>query len=327
MSFLTVSNLSKNQLGVPVVKDVSFTVEKFQKVAIAGETGSGKSTLLKMIGGFVQPDAGKTAFEDIRVEGPLEVLIPGQPGIAYLSQHFELRNNYRVEEILSFNNKLTEESTTELFELCQITHLLKRKTDQLSGGEKQRIALARLLVTAPRLLLLDEPFSNLDLIHKYKLKEVIHDIAENLDITCMLISHDPLDILSWADELLIMKDGEIVQQGTPQQVYGQPVNEYVAGLLGPYNLLSPAKAKKFAGLPGVTANGKSLFLRPESIHLVSENESPVKGKVKHVHFYGSFYETAVTLAKDTVLVRTAKSQVKKGDTVFLSTHADEVWYL
>ncbi|NLR68256.1 ABC transporter ATP-binding protein [Chitinophaga varians] len=327
MSFLTVSNISKNQLGVPVVKDISFTVEKFQKVAIAGETGSGKSTLLKMIGGFAQPDAGKVSFEDVRVEGPLEVLIPGQPGIAYLSQHFELRNNYRVEEILSYNNKLTEESATELYELCQISHLLKRKTDQLSGGEKQRIALARLLVTAPRLLLLDEPFSNLDLIHKNKLKEVIHDISENLDITCMLISHDPLDILSWADEVLIMKDGEIVQQGTPREVYGRPVNEYVAGLLGTYNLFSPAKAKKFAGLPGVETNNKNLFLRPESLMLVPESELALKGKVKQVRFYGSFYETVVTLAKDTVLIRTAKSEVKKGDTVFLSIHQDEVWYL
>ncbi|RBL90630.1 ABC transporter ATP-binding protein [Chitinophaga flava] len=327
MSFLTVSNISKNQLGVPVVKDISFTVEKFQKVAIAGETGSGKSTLLKMIGGFVQPDAGKVSFEEVRVEGPLEVLIPGQPGIAYLSQHFELRNNYRVEEILSYNNKLTEDSSVELYDLCQITHLLKRKTDQLSGGEKQRIALARLLVTAPRLLLLDEPYSNLDLIHKNKLKEVIRDISENLDITCMLISHDPQDLLSWADEVMIMKDGEIVQRGTPQQVYGQPVNEYTAGLLGSYNLISPAKAKKFAGLPGVVENGKNLFLRPESFQIVEEGQSALKGKVKSVHFFGSFYETVVTLSKDTITIRTSKSQVKKGDTVYISTHADEVWYL
>ncbi|NSL86391.1 ABC transporter ATP-binding protein [Chitinophaga sp. Mgbs1] len=327
MSFLSVSNISKQQLGAPVLKNVSFTVDKFQKVAIAGETGSGKSTLLKIAGGYGQADEGLVTFEGKRVKGVLEVLLPGHPGIAYLSQHFELRNNYRVEEILSYNNKLTEASSIELFEVCRITHLLKRKTDQLSGGEKQRIALARLLVTSPQVLLLDEPYSNLDLIHKNILKDVIRDVSEKLAITCVLISHDPQDILSWADEVLIMRNGEIVQQGSPEQVYRQPVSEYAASLLGPFNLISPDKVKSFTALPGIKDNGSSLFLRPESFLITAGDNDTLKGKVENITFYGSFYEVTVKLQQVTVTVRTANCQAKKGDTIRIAVNPDHVWYL
>ena len=110
-----------------------------------------------------------------------------------------------------------EEAAT-LFEICQVDHLLKRRTDQLSGGEKQRIALCMLLVKCPKLLVLDEPFSNLDPIHKTVLKTVIEDIGKRLQITCMLTSHDPHDTLSWADEILVMKNGKIIQQGTPRGI-------------------------------------------------------------------------------------------------------------
>src|SRR5690606_10618559 len=270
MDLLKVSGISKQQAGAFILKDISFTLPRFRKIAIAGETGSGKSTLLKVIAGLAQPDAGQVLFENRRVEGPNEVLIPGHEGIAYLSQYFELRHNYRVAEILSYANQLTENDAKNIYAICRIDHLLHRRTDELSGGEAQRIALARLLTTAPRLLLLDEPFSNLDMIHKNLLKSVIHDIGESLEITCMLVSHDPHDILSWADELFIMKAGQILQRGAPQQVYYQPVNAYAAGLLGRYNLVPPARLRYFSALPGVTANGKSLFARPEQFTFTSQ---------------------------------------------------------
>ena len=134
MALLKVSAISKQQGTQAVLQEISFTQKKFQKLAIVGESGSGKSTLLKIIGGLVQPDAGEVLFENIRVEGPNERLIPGHPKMAYLSQHFELRNNYRVEEILEYANTLPENEAQTLYEICHIRHLLKRKTDQVSGG-------------------------------------------------------------------------------------------------------------------------------------------------------------------------------------------------
>jgi ABC-type sugar transport system ATPase subunit len=307
MDLLQVSGVMKRQQGILVLKETSFTQQKFQKIAIAGETGSGKSTLMKIIGGLVQADGGTVLFENVRVKGPEEVLLPGHPGIAYLSQHFELRNHYRVEELLSYSNKLSDEDAENIYKVCRITHLMKRKNDQLSGGEKQRIALAKLLITSPRLLLLDEPFSNLDMIHKNILKSVIYDLGEKLEITCMLISHDAQDILSWADEILVMKDGEVIQQGTPQEIYRQPVNEYTASLFGKYNLLS--------------LNGKIIFARPEDFKIVKE-ENALKGKVDKVFFFGSHYELEVLLSGNTITVRTEQPDITPGATIYLSLAKD-----
>jgi len=112
-----------------------------------------------------------------------------------------------MEELLSYSNQLSDEMAHAIFEVCMISHLMKRKNDQLSGGERQRVAIAKLLISSPKLLLLDEPFSNLDLIHKNILKDVIQEIGDKLNITCLMVSHDPTDTLSWADQIMIMQHG------------------------------------------------------------------------------------------------------------------------
>ena len=276
---------------------ISFTQEKGRKLAIAGETGSGKSTLLKMIAGLAAVGSGEVRFEGSRVLGPLERLVPGQPGIAYLSQHFELWHNYRVEDVLSYANDLSVEESAELYGICHIDHLLARRTDQLSGGERQRIALARLLVKPPRLLLLDEPFSNLDMMHKDVLKRVIRNIGDKLGITCILVSHDPLDLMAWADEIIVLRDGVVVQKGVPEEVYRRPVDAYVAGLFGKYNLI-----------------GKT-FVRPEDIKIVNEG---LAGRVETVIFQGSYYDIELQLKNSRLIVRTTRSGISVGDMIYIA---------
>lgn len=326
MGFLQVSSVTKKEGGNPAVKSISFTQDKLQKIAIAGETGSGKSTLLKIVAGIISPDTGEVWFEGKRIKRiPEEKLIPGHPGIAYLSQQFELPHFLTVEQVLVYANPLPDdeaekdEAAKKLYELCGISHLLTRRTDQLSGGERQRIALARLLITAPRLLLLDEPFSNLDVIHKNTLKQVLRDVEEHLQVTFILVSHDPQDTLSWADEIMVMKDGEIIQQATPQQVYTQPVNEYAAGLLGKYNLLTPAFTQLVPGLHNIAGN-KSIFARPENIAIVTET-TPLSfaATVRRIFFYGSFYEIEVeTAGNHTLTVRAAKCDTPVGTEVIVT---------
>src|SRR5688572_11260170 len=272
MSLLKVSGISLEEGGNLVLNAISFTQNKFRKIAIAGETGSGKSSLLQTIAGLIQPTAGEIFFENKRVKGPQEQLIPGHPGIAYLSQQFELPRFLRVEQVLEYANKLTAGEAETLYEVCRIDHLLERKTDQLSGGERQRIALARLLLTSPKLLLLDEPYSNLDMVHKSILKSVIHDIGEILEITCILVSHDPQDTLSWADEIMVISGGEIIQKATPEEIYQNPVNEYVAGLFGSYNLIPAPAIKNFEGLPGIKQNRKNVLIRPENFKVVKSGD-------------------------------------------------------
>jgi ABC-type sulfate/molybdate transport systems ATPase subunit len=125
--------------------------------------------------------------------------------------------------LLWFGNKLSTGDAASLFEICQVDHLIKHRTDQLSGGEKQRIALCMLLIKSPKLLVLDEPFSNLDPIHTDTLKAVLEDITQRLQVTVMLTSHAPDDTLSWADEIIVMKEGRIIQKGAPEIIYHQPL--------------------------------------------------------------------------------------------------------
>ncbi len=232
MALLEVQNLNKIENGQKVVSDVYFTLNKGEKLAIMGETGSGKSSVLKMIAGLVQPDDGNIFFNGQKVAGPLETLIPGHPAIGYLSQYFELRPNFFIRELLEYANELPKEEAEALYRACEINHLLDRKSHQLSGGEKQRIALARILTHKPRLLLLDEPFSHLDLPHRRTIKRVIENTSKVLKFSILLVSHEPQDILPWADRILFMQTGQIVATETPVTIRTQKLSAYVAGLLG-----------------------------------------------------------------------------------------------
>ena len=322
MVLLKVSEIRKLEGDNPVLQNINFTQQYLQKIAIAGASGSGKSTLLKIIAGLIQADAGEVLFDNKSVKGPYEKLIPGHPEIAYLSQHFELRNNYRVEEILAYANTLLPSQATTLYDVCRIGHLLKRRTDALSGGEKQRIALARLLTASPKLLLLDEPFSNLDLIHKNILKSVIRDISETLHITCTLVSHDPGDTLPWADEIFIMKEGQIIQKGSPEAIYRFPVNAYAAELFGTCNVIRDAQVKALLGMRGSQINNKELSIRPEVLKIGNNNEpDALKGKVNAVYFCGSYYEVEILFSNSRITVRTEKAPPAVADMVYVSLRA------
>ncbi len=326
MALLQVTGIRKQLQGAEILKGISFSQQHLQKIAVTGETGSGKSTLLKIIAGEVQADEGIVVFDDRKVRGPEEKLMPGHKGIAYLSQHYELLNNYVIEDLLSHPNLLTPDEAANLYDVCKITHLLKRRTNQLSGGEKQRIALARILITLPKLLLLDEPFSNLDPIHKTILKTVIEDIGSRLHVTCILTSHDPMDTLSWADEILVMQNGMVIQQGAPQQVYRQPVNEYAAGLFGSYNILSPALCKTMPTLSTLETQGKNVFIRPE--HFIIANQGgDFLCTVEKVIFWGSYYELEVLYNGNILRIKTMERGFKQGDTVSVSIALKDVGLL
>lgn len=317
MSLLNVSGISKKQGEEFVLKNINFIQEPLQRIAIAGSTGSGKTTLLKIIAGFIQPDAGEVLFEGGRVKGPLEKLLPGHSQIAYLSQNFELRNNYRVEELMQMTNKFSNSDADLVFEVCRIGHLLNRWSDELSGGERQRIAFAKALITAPKLLLLDEPFSNLDAIHRNILKAVINDIEERLNTTCILVSHDPVDSLSWANEIIVLHEGKIVQRNVPEEIYTHPVNEYVAALFGKFNLVSPELIQLFPSLK----NDERRFVRQGDFQL-SDNVTGVKAEVLSSGFMGNYFETDVNISGHYLTI-ILPQKFKVGETIFLSVKAQE----
>lgn len=317
MTLLKLSGVCKKTESGFILNNASFTQRRLQKIAITGETGSGKSTLLKIIAGLVDKNSGSVLFKNMDVTGPSENLVPGHPSIRYLSQDFELPRALRVEQVLHYASTRSVEEIAVLYELCRIQHLLKRKTDQLSGGERQRIAVARLLTTSPELLLLDEPFSNLDRIHKNILKSVIEDIISKLRITVILISHDPEDILSWADKVLVMKDGKIIQKGSPERIYNQPANEYAAGLFGKYNVID-LTSNQNNRLYAKSSARRKVFVRPEKFKIVPRHAKSIPGKVSDVRYYGSYYEIDVQCGEQLLIVRSDTGKYVVGDIVFIA---------
>lgn len=324
MNFLEVSGAGKKLGAVTVLQEASFTQQRGERLAIAGATGSGKTTLMRIIAGLMQPGEGQVFFQGERVLGPEEKLMPGHPGIAYLSQHFELHPHYRVEELVDYANRLSDEEAAHIYRLCRIDHLLKRKTDQLSGGERQRIALARLLVGAPKLLLLDEPYSNLDPIHKALLKSVLHDIGREMQISFLLAAHDPYDVLPWADTIMVLDRGRIIQKGKPELIYRSPVNAYTASLFGPCNLV--AARSPLAAALGLAHREGTFMIRPEDITVLPQRESNIYGIIYESSFNGNGYALKIEMAGG-MLEAYHHTSLRQGALVGLRVSAERVWQM
>lgn len=273
--FLVARKISKSYHEQPVLLPLDLSMEKGERLAIIGETGSGKTTLLKCLAGLMDLDAGEILFEDERVKSPREVLLPGHPSISYLSQAVDLRNHYRVEDLLERHSLQELEKDQELAKLCRVDNLLTRKTDQLSGGEKQRIALAIELSKHPRLLLLDEPFAHLDMGHRNTLRQVLDELHEQNGLTLVIVSHNPTEILGWANRILVMKRGVCVQIGTPIEIYERPADAYVAQLLGPFNEWSQE------------AGQDPLIVRPEQLKIVSPESATARGIIRKKQYEGA----------------------------------------
>jgi iron(III) transport system ATP-binding protein len=292
VELLRLNQIGKIEGNRKILDNINLLIEPFSRTALIGETGSGKSTLLKIMAGLNQPSTGTAHFEGKRIEGPLEVLIPGHKQIGYLSQHFELLNNYRVEELLDMANKMEQNEADEIYQLCKIEHLLKRKTNAISGGERQRIALARVLVGKPKLLLLDEPFTNLDLSNNKIINGIINELCESRKTTVVLVSHDPANILSWADQIIVLQEGQMIQTDSPEEIYFNPVNTYTAGLLGDYNYIEQdSRLRTALNLPV----NRSYFRTEEFTTVEKENNSAC-ATIEQKLFYGNHYKLKLNIA-------------------------------
>lgn len=326
MSFLILHQLTKIIDGQTVVNNISFHQTYKQKVAIAGSTGSGKTTLLKMIAGLIQPTSGAIFFEGEKVIGPNDKLLPGHSGIAYLSQHFELRNNYFVAELLAMVNVMSEKDANLIYRVCKIEHLLKRRTDGLSGGERQRIALAKLLVTAPTLLLLDEPYSNLDGLNKKLMQQVVDAVAKQLNITCMIVSHNAHELLSWADWIMVMKDGAIVEQNIPTLIYHQPEYLYTAELFG--NILKlDFNTMGLIDIPLQEMPNKPMYIRPEKIDIALANANEGEDIITKIDFFGNYDLVHVLVNKQTIQVHCKSGMFNVGQKVIVTIQPNKICYL
>ena len=315
-SFLSLRQVSKSyEIGEEAaLEPISLTISKHERVGIVGQTGSGKSTLLRIIAGLIQPDVGSVTIEDNKVQGPDDKLIPGHPDIAYLSQHFELPKFISVFDHLDDPYLIAREEAEKIYAACQINHLLEKDTRALSGGEKQRVALAKLLLKSPKLLLLDEPFSNLDYLHKHIVKHVITDVENTLGTTVVLVAHDPVDVLSWAQRILVFRHGKLVQEADANTIYSQPVDTYVAGLFGPFSLIKP-QSWRIPDEKAFKQLDNKLMVRPEHFAI---SEDGIKGSIASIRFNGGYDQLEIATEDETVLLNAPVGKFKINEKVAVS---------
>ncbi|WP_407425794.1 ABC transporter ATP-binding protein [Arcticibacter sp.] len=269
------------------VESVSLSIQKGTINVIAGASGSGKSTLLKLIAGLLTPDSGEVRYLGKRVLGPTEKLIPGHEAMKVVAQDFNLNIYAKVYDniagLLSNTDlKGKQRKTFEVMEFLRIDHLAQKRAVDLSGGEQQRVAIARAIITGPEVLLLDEPFSQVDAMFKNELRADIRRMATYLGITVVLVSHDPVDGLSMADKMMIIKDGSLVEEGSPHLLYNRPKELYTATLLTNCNVLRADEARVI----GINTNKDQVVIYPEWVDIGKGGQ---EWRVKERLFKG-FYE-------------------------------------
>ena len=283
---LTVKNISFTYIENPVIRNISFEIAKGQNVAVIGESGCGKSTLLKLIYGLYDLDNGEILYNDEPIFGPKYNLIPGEDYIKYLAQDFDLMPYTTVEEnVGKFLSNIYKDKkkarVQELLEMVEMTEFAKIKAKYLSGGQQQRVALARVLALEPEILLLDEPFSQIDSFRKNSLRRNLFNYFKKKQITCIIATHDSTEALSFSDETIVLQNGKLMAKGSSRELYDNPPSYYVASLFGEVNEL---KQSHFADLDGTD---ETLLLYPHQLKVVEEGK--MKAIIKQCYFKGSHY--------------------------------------
>ena len=266
MSFVSVQKLQKSYAGSPVFENIDCHIERGEFVTLLGPSGCGKSTLLRCIAGLTPVDSGQ-----ILLDGhDIVPLSPQQRGIGMVFQSYALFPNMTVEQNVAFGLRMQkvkaeecQRRVREALDLVELGTFAGRYPHQLSGGQCQRVALARSLVTRPRLLLLDEPLSALDARIRKHLREQIRAIQRELGLTTIFVTHDQEEALTLSDRIFLMNQGRIVQSGDAETLYTAPVDLFAAGFIGNYNLLDADSASRLLQRPVASR----LAIRPESITL------------------------------------------------------------
>ena len=293
---LKVKNISFSYQEKPTINTISFELEKGKNMAVIGESGCGKSTLLKLIYGLYDLNKGQIFWNNTEVLGPKYHLIPGMDFMKYLAQDFDLMPFISVAEnvgkyLSNFYPEQKKERITELLKIVEMTDYANIKANNLSGGQMQRVALARVLALEPEVLLLDEPFSHIDNFRKNSLRRKLFGYLKEKQITTIFATHDSSDVLSFADDVLVLKDGKIIEEGNPKNIYNNPKNKYVASLFGDVN--------------EIEIDGKTTFIYPNQLMIVEKSNLNVE--VINSYFLGSHYLIEANFNNKTIFFESENS--------------------
>ena len=269
-----------------ILKNISFTLKPGEHLSILGESGCGKSTLLHLVYGLLHLENGSIFYNEKKLLGPTKTLIPGEPFMKLVAQEFNIMPFTTVAENLgSHLSGLDEEKDKkridELLEVVEMESFKNTMVKNLSGGQKQRVALAKALANEPEILLLDEPFSSIDVFRKNKLRRKIFSYLKRNKIGCIIATHESDEALAFSDEILMLKNGTEELFGTPEFIYKNVETEYQAGFFGEANLLPKS-------LFCSEKNSKELIIFPHQLK-ISEEKTKLEITVKKSYFKGSHY--------------------------------------
>ena len=306
-NIVSLRDISVDFDGDPILVGLDLDIRDKEFVTLLGPSGCGKTTTLRTIGGFVSPKSGDVFFDGVRIND----VPPHKRHVNTVFQRYALFPHLNVFENVEFGLKIKKlpenerkNRVHEMLELVNLAGYDRRNVNQLSGGQQQRVAIARALVNHPRVLLLDEPLGALDLKLRKEMQIELKRMQQALEITFIYVTHDQEEALTMSDTVVVMNDGDILQVGTPQDIYNEPKNAFVADFICESNIIDGVMHKdclvEFAGRKfdcvdsGFgTLERVDVVIRPEDIKIIEPQDAPISGVVESVIFKGVHFEMIV----------------------------------
>ena len=271
-------------------RNLNLKIERGRIIALAGESGCGKSTLLNLIYGLLDWEKGEIIFDGKPVYGPKKNIVPGESEMKLVAQNYDLMPYATVADnvgkfISNINLQDKKEKVQQLLKVVGLEEYADIHPKYLSGGQQQRVAIARALSVMPKLLLLDEPFSNLDYSRKIELRERLFNYAKEKDISLIISTHEIQEVMPWLDQIIVLQEGRLIQNESPRDIYSNPYNAYVAKLFGEVNIFSDEEKSTF----GVFKN----FWYPHEIKI---SQSGKDAQILESRFAGNHYWNKVLVS-------------------------------
>ena len=289
--------------NVCVANDIGLSINEGEIFTVLGKSGSGKTTFLRMIAGLEKPDSGEITIDDKLVFDKSTNLEPKDRKVAVVFQNYALLPHLSIASNIMFGSDATKEELEEVLEKTKLKGQENKLPHELSGGQQQRVALARAIINKPKILLLDEPLSNIDAELRVILRTELKEMIKAFNITALFITHDKEDAFYLSDRIAIMHGGEILQVGTAKEIYHNPVNLYCANFLGKMTQIDDNK-----------------YIRPEHIEICED--SYIKATIKDIIFYGSFYEIVAILEnKKEILIHSFDDDLQIGQNINLKLNS------
>ncbi|WP_342599424.1 ABC transporter ATP-binding protein [Psychrobacillus sp. FSL H8-0483] len=309
MSYVTIDQVTKGYENQVVLNDISIKLKKGEFATLLGQSGCGKSTLLRSIAGLEDVDLGRILIDGKDITN----LSPRQREVGMVFQSYALFPNMSVFDNIAYGLKMkkVKDIKSRVKKMIDMVDLIGKEESyphQLSGGQQQRVALARALVMEPKVLLLDEPLSALDAKIRKSLQKELKRIQKELDITTIFVTHDQEEAMTMSDRIFVMNKGQVVQSGSPSEIYTSPVNTFVAKFIGNYNVCDLEVFRKL--VRSTEIKGNEVAIRPEVLQLVSVGEDSldlqenwvIKGLIKDVSMIGNVLRYEVETEESAFLV-------------------------